>query len=108
MLIPKEAIIGIVYKVNGERFFKAHLSSKFKENNETLGLQGYKTMYSDFDQGEIDYYWLPIELEYELSKLIFSSLRASGKSFNNRYYKKEFEIINSYLFKSTLFQSYYK
>ncbi|MDR6517324.1 DUF6339 family protein [Chryseobacterium camelliae] len=102
VLIPEEAIICIVYKIKGERFFKAHLSSKFKENNETLGLQGYKTMYSDFDQGQIDYYWLPIELEDELSKLIFSSLTASGKSFNNRYYKKEFEIINSHLFKSTL------
>lgn len=60
-----------------------------------MGLQGYKTLYSSYDK--VEYIILPISIEEDINKLIFKSLTSAGKSFNNSYYKKEFEIINSYL-----------
>ena len=95
VVIPKKSIIGIVYTVNGVRFFKAHLSSNLKQDNNNVGLQGYKTMYIPFD--EIKYYILPLDIEKEISKLIFKSFTASGKNINNEYYKEEFEIIKKHI-----------
>lgn len=95
LLISKpKMIIGLIYYKDGEKFFKAFYTSKLKDNNGVVGLQGYKTMYETYDN--IRYFLLPIEIEDKISRLIFKSFNASGKSFNNSNYKKEFEIINRY------------
>lgn len=96
LLVPEQAIIGIFYDYQGVRYFKAHLSSKFKNNNSTVRLQGYKTLYDHYDSGSIDFIVLPIDIENNISKLIFSSLTASGKPINNSYYGEEFFIISKY------------
>lgn len=95
-IIPSKAIIGIIFHVNGERYFKAILSDQLKEDNANVGLQGYKTLYSSYDK--VEYIILPMSIEKDISKLIFKSLTSSGKAFSNSYYKKEFEIINSFAF----------
>lgn len=100
--IPEQCIIGISYKLNGERFFKAYHSDSFKKENDNVGLQGYKTIYDNYDQDSITYNVFPIELKDQLYRLIFTSLTATGKNYNNKNYKKEFEIINSYLNNSDL------
>ena len=89
-----KAIIGIIYRKNGAKYFKAHLLDQLKDNNGKVNLQGYKTMNDNYDM--IEYFILPVELKDELSRLIFKSFYASGKSFDNYNYKKEFEIINNY------------
>ncbi|QAA80881.1 hypothetical protein EI546_03665 [Aequorivita sp. H23M31] len=96
LLIPNQAIIGIFYDYNGVRYFKAHLSSKFKNNNSTVGLQGYKTLYDHYDSGTIDYIMLPKDIEDSIDKLIFNSLTALGKSINNPHYREEFFVISKY------------
>lgn len=104
LLIPEKAIIGITYKQQGLKYFKAHISDNFKKNNDIIGLQGYKTLYTDYDEGSIDYDVFPIELFDKIERLVFDSLQAAGKAFTNNNYKKEFEIINNFLDKSpTLF-----
>jgi len=101
-IIPskREAIIGIIYYKEGAKYFKSHYTNQLKDNNGNVGLQGYKTMYEAYDK--IEYVTLPIELSTRLKKLLFKSLGASGKMFSNPNYKKEFEIINSYLNKIDL------
>ncbi|ARV16639.1 DUF6339 family protein [Polaribacter sp. SA4-12] len=94
LTIPKRSILGIIYSQKGVKYFKAILSDQLKDNNGNVGLQGYKTMPFNYDT--IEYIPLPINLEVELSRLIFKSFNASGKSFNNPNYKKEFKIINHF------------
>jgi hypothetical protein len=96
----REALIGIIYYKEGAKYFKCHYTNQLKDNNGNVGLQGYKMMYEAYDK--IEYITLPIELSISLDRLIFKSLGASGKLFSNPNYKKEFEIINSYLNKIDL------
>lgn len=101
-IIPskREAIIGIIYYKSGAKYFKSHLTSQLKDNNGSVGLQGYKTMSDKYDK--IEYVVLPIEISKNLDRLIFKSLGAGGRLFSNPNYKREFEIINSYLNKIDL------
>lgn len=89
-----DAIIGVIYHNNGIKYFKAFLSNQLKSNNGNVGLQGYKTMSDNYDT--IQYLVLPIDLKEDISRLIFKSFGASGKSFDNSNYKNEFTIINNY------------
>lgn len=93
--IPREAIIGIIYYKGGAKYFKAFLSDKLKENNGNVGLQGYKTMYEDYDK--IEYVILPIEIKESISKLILKSFNATGKDFSKPHYKHEFAILRQYV-----------
>ncbi|WP_179321180.1 DUF6339 family protein [Winogradskyella helgolandensis] len=94
LLTEEKAIIGIIYHSNGSKYFKAFLTDQLKSNNGNVGLQGYKTMSDEYDT--LEYLMLPIELETKLTRLIFKSFNATGKSFDNSTYKKEFAIINDY------------
>lgn len=94
LITNSEAIIGIIYHKGDTKYFKAILLDQLKANNGKVGLQGYKTMSEDYDN--LEYLVLPIELKDKLSRLIFKSFNASGKSFDNSNYKKEFAIINSH------------
>jgi hypothetical protein len=92
LIVNPTDIIGVTYKKNKKKYFKAFYASKLKDKNGTVGLKGYKTMYENYDT--IDYLVLPLSLENEISKLIFKSFTASGKPFDNLNYKKEFSKIN--------------
>lgn len=96
LLTTNEAIIGIFYKQDGIKYFKAHLLSQFKDNNDKVGLQGYKTLYTNYERDSLDFIILPIDVKDDISKLVFQSLTASGKDITNLYYKKEFRIISQY------------
>src|SRR5690554_2522480 len=96
LMTPKEAIIGIFYSQDGVKYFKAHLLSEFKDNNDNVGLQGYKTLYTRYDNGSLDFIVLPIEIKNDIAKLVFKSLTASGKDITNSNYKKEFSIIREF------------
>jgi hypothetical protein len=94
LVSENEAIVGVIYHNKGAKYFKAFLLDQLKSNNSNVGLQGYKTMTDDYDT--IQYLLLPINLKNSLSRLVFKSFGASGKSFDNLNYKKEFAIINNY------------
>jgi hypothetical protein len=94
LVSDSEAIIGIIYQKNGVKYFKGHFSNQFKDSNGNVGLQGYKTMSSNYDN--IEYFILPISLADKIDKLIFKSFYASGKEFTNKNYRKEFNIIKEY------------
>ncbi|WP_139062207.1 DUF6339 family protein [Ochrovirga pacifica] len=94
ILVAKpKMIVGIIYFKDGEKFFKSFYTNKLKDNNGVVGLQGYKTMYESYDN--IRYFLLPMDVESLIKRLIFKSFSASGKSFNNPNYKKEFQVINN-------------
>lgn len=100
LTIPNNTIIGIIYYIKGVKYFKAILSNYLKDNNGKVGLQGYKTMYFNYDK--IKYIILPIEIKDQINKLIYKSLTAYGKEFTNTHYKSEFKVINSYIEGETL------
>ena len=58
--------MGIIYYYNDVKYFKAHLTDQFKEDNDNLSLQGYKTMYNAYDN--IEYIILPYNIRYAIAK----------------------------------------
>jgi len=91
-LIDSEKIIGIYFNENGSRKFKAHLTENIS-SREQLHLQGYKVMYMDFES--IDYKIIPLEILYDINRLVFQSFTANGKPIDNNYYNTEWSIIKS-------------
>ncbi len=83
----EDCLIGICYKIKGVKYFKAHLLSQLKENNDMVGLKGYQTTYENYDS--IKYKILNIDLKNKLGHLLMKSFTAKGKAINNDYYKLE-------------------
>lgn len=84
--IDSERNIGIYFNENGKRKFKARLTENLP-CRENLHLQGYKVIYNDFKK--IDYRIIPLEIQNKISRLVFQSFTAKGKSINNNYYESE-------------------
>jgi len=92
-VIEEDKIIGIEFKLDGETYFKGHLTEKIS-SRDLLYLKGYKVMYNDFDN--ISYITFPMTMHDEIERLVFSSFGATGKKIKNRNYKKEWGKIGSY------------
>ncbi|WRQ32944.1 AAA domain-containing protein [Bacteroidales bacterium MB20-C3-3] len=92
-IIEDEKILGVFFSENGEAKFKAHYTEKIS-NRDALHLQGYKIMYSDYDN--IEYKILPMSIGDHIKRLIFNSFTASGKVMSNPYYNKEWEILKEF------------
>lgn len=93
-IIEDDTIFGIRYKINGDIIFKAHDTQKIS-NREQLHLQGYKVMYSSFE--EIEYKILPKIIIEDIKKLVFDSFTTVGKPVTNNYYKLEWKIIKRFM-----------
>ena len=92
--VESEKIIGIYFKENGRRKFKAHLSENIS-TREQLHLQGYKVIYNEFEQ--IKYNIFPMHIYNDISRLVFQSFTANGKPLDNNYYESEWSIIKRYI-----------
>jgi hypothetical protein len=86
-------LIGILIERDGQLFFKSHKVNQLKNNNPTVGLQGYKTIYENYDK--ITYFIIDSNLSEVLNKLIFRSLTSKCVAINNSYYKVEWRILKN-------------
>lgn len=92
-VIPSEKIIGIYYRENGEKKFKAHLTENISTRDQ-LHLKGMKVMYSNFDS--LQYKVLPLTLQENLGTLLRSSFTANGASLNNDYYAEVWKVLKPF------------
>lgn len=92
-VIENDKLIGLYYRANGSKRFKAHLTSDIT-SREQLHLQGYKVLYGDFRS--LSYKILPLEIHNDIDRLVFSSFTATGKPFENEYYKKEWKVLRKF------------
>jgi len=93
-VIGENKILGIKFKVDGETYFKGHLTEKIS-SRDLLYLKGYKVMYNDFE--EISYTTFPMNFYDDIKRLVFSSFIASGKPIKNKYYDKEWDFMRKFL-----------
>ncbi|MEA4820754.1 MAG: DUF559 domain-containing protein, partial [Erysipelotrichales bacterium] len=89
-VIESECIVGIKYKFKFQTLFKAHKTDNIT-TREVLSLKGYKVIYNDYDK--IEYYFLPLEFENSIRKLVYQSFIARGKNIENKYYEEEWEAL---------------
>jgi very-short-patch-repair endonuclease/transcription elongation GreA/GreB family factor len=89
-IIESEKILGMYFIEDGVKKFKAHLTENIPERD-LLHLQGYKVIYNEYKK--LEYRILPLELRNEISKLVFHSFTAGGKSVDNNYYYNEWQAI---------------
>lgn len=92
-VIESEKIIGMSFSENGQKKFKAHLTENIS-SREQLHLQGYKVIYNDFEN--IEFEFLPLEISTDISRLIYQSFTANGKSMDNDYYKTEWQTLKKF------------
>jgi very-short-patch-repair endonuclease len=92
-VVESEKIIGIYFKENGRKKFKAHLSENIS-TREQLHLQGYKVIYNEFERIEYDIF--PLHIFNDISRLVFQSFTANGKPVDNNYYESEWSVIERY------------
>ena len=91
LLIKKDEIIGIAFTENGERKFKAHLTEKLP-TKDNLSIQGYKVIYNKFFTN-VQYNCIPVEIYDDIKRITPKSFSADGKKRNNKYYEKEWQIL---------------
>jgi len=92
--IKEEMIFAIWHIKNGKSYFKAHKTSQLKPENNSLLLTGRKVLYDDFD--EVIYKISPMGIEIDLNTLLMKSLQSSGKPVTNKYYQKQWELIENF------------
>lgn len=97
-VIPSEKIMGIYYRENGEKKFKAHLTENISTRDQ-LHLKGMKVMYSNFNT--IQFKILPLSIKESLGTLIRSSFTANGAFLNNDYYSEVWKALKPFNFKIT-------
>lgn len=86
-------LIGILIERDGQLFFKAHKVNQLKNNNPTVGLQGYKTVYENYDK--ITYFIIDSNLSEVLNKLIFRTFTSRCVSLTNSYYRIEWGVLKN-------------
>lgn len=96
-VVNEPLLIGIFYKENRLQYFKMHEIDKFKENNSSLSLRGYKLLYMPFDKGSVEYHLLPYHLYRDAYRLYKKSFTASGIEVDHPSYRKEFEVLSKYI-----------
>ena len=89
-VIKTDQIIGLYFRENGNKKFKAHLTKNIS-NREQLHLQGYKVIYNDFTN--LEYEILPMNLFDQLERLVYQSFTATGKTLDNSNYDKEWKTL---------------
>lgn len=89
-VIKTDQIIGLYFRENGNKKFKAHLTKNIS-NREQLHLQGYKVIYNDFTN--LEYEILPMNLFDQLERLVYQSFTATGKMLDNSNYDKEWKTL---------------
>jgi very-short-patch-repair endonuclease len=89
-VIKTDEIIGLHFRENGCKKFKAHLTKNIS-NREQLHLQGYKVIYNNFTN--LEYEILSINLFNQLERLVYQSFTATGKTLDNSNYEKEWKIL---------------
>jgi len=92
-VIETEKIVGIYFSEKGHKKFKAHLTENIS-SREQLHLQGYKVIYNDFEN--IKFKFLPLEINNDISRLIYQSFTAKGKPMNNSYYETEWQMLKRF------------
>ena len=92
-IIESEKVIGLYFNEDGTKKFKAHLTENISIR-EQLHLQGIKVIYNDYDNLEYKIY--PIDINNDISRLVFHSFTANGKPIDNNYYEKEWMILKKY------------
>ncbi len=92
--ISKEEILGITIHKNGQKFFKGHKTDSIpiQENLDSLG---HKIIYGKFKH--CNYKILPINIEKDIARVIFSSFEEEGKSTNRENFNKEWIIIEKFI-----------
>ncbi len=91
-VIKAEKILGIFFREDGVRKFKAH-NTKTLSTRELLHLQGMKVIYNDFT--DIGYEILPLEMNGVLKRLVYKSLTSEGKPLDNDYYDEEWTALRT-------------
>lgn len=94
-VIPTEKILGIYFRENGTKKFKAHLTENISARDQ-LHLKGMKVMYNNFDS--IQFKILPLSLKENLGTLLRSSFTANGAAVNNDYYSEVWKVLKSFNF----------
>lgn len=89
-VIKTDEIIGLHFRENGSKKFKAHLTKNIS-TREQLHLQGYKVIYNDFTN--LEYEILPINLFDQLERLVYQSFTATGKTLDNSNYENEWKTL---------------
>lgn len=92
-IVNDDMIIGLLFEENGVKKFKAHLTENIS-NRTLLHLQGYKVIYSEFNN--IQYYLYPLEIINNIKRLIFNSFTSHGKQIDNSYYHKEWSFLDRF------------
>ncbi|VVH63672.1 DNA helicase [uncultured Gammaproteobacteria bacterium] len=91
LLIKKDEIIGITFTENGERKFKAHLTEKLP-TKDNLSIQGYKVIYNKIFT-DVQYNLIPVSSYDDIKRVTLKSFGADGKKLDNKYYEKEWKIL---------------
>lgn len=92
-IIDSDKIIAMLFNDNGSTKFKAHFTKNIP-SRDLLYLQGYKVMYSNYEN--LKYKVLPLDIKKDISRLIFDSFSALGKPIDNPYYKNEWSVLKEF------------